>query len=988
MNRKTSGNGSSPQGYARTNGWMCTRYRVSLCSPRRKAERPRGPVVHTRPRYPACWWGGPCMDAALIGRERELAVLAQSIARAERGQGRTLLLSGEAGIGKSRLAAHAVGMSRDRGFSVLTGQAAPLHAGLAYAPVVEALRRHLNSLSKADSAALLDGLPDLAGLVGERRTAADRTSVDPELERTLMFEAALRLVERITERAPTMLVMDDLHWSDRGTIELLHYLGRGTRARRLLLLCAYRSTEPGGALAELARTVRREQPGGELTIGPLSDDAVTELIKQLLGRQGPTKLVREVTGRARGVPLFVTALVAAGDLARQDPVGLPVIVRDIVLDRLYRLDDAARRLIEAIAVAGESGSVAVLRAAVGERAQPVEPVLRALVGDGLIIEELTGRTLTYRVAHPLYAEVAYAELTRGERQTLHAAIAHAIDQLDPQNTLALAPHYRDAGDLVDRRRATEVLAAAGHRALDVYDAQEAADYLGSAVDLARGTVDTGTLVGLLDELAIALQASGRLAEAAAVWEEACELGESLPKERQLWRLRFRALLEVERGNAAAAGPLIKAGAMSRGESGPLGMLVHWVAALQNSSLDEIRQVSAGMAALPDEPSPEIQTIRAFGRGNLAMLDGAYPVAAAEMRVALAGAERCGETMPFFSFAPYRIMAGLAVLDGRPDQALHHVRPGTGHPEFVFPGLSSFAHYMVSVVHYMLGDMEAALAEIEQSLREAVDSGQDWVVCQRLAWRATLYIERGEFDRAETDLTEARRLADRSHWSAAHALELTEAVLALHTGSPAEISTLEPPFRDLIPDGLRLHLAGRLAVIAGQPERVDEAITLMRATRTPLLETLAEHLDGLRTASAETVLAAAHRLDTMGLRLLAAQVRLEGAELSQEPLEEDVRRVLTVFTECGAAPWVRRARRLARMHHIPAQPARTTGTLSTREAEIVTLVGQGLTNAQIAARLYLSERTVETHLHNSYKKLRLGTRVALAQWAQSRVTDPG
>ncbi|EWM17969.1 AAA family ATPase [Kutzneria sp. 744] len=514
------------------------------------------------------------MESRLVGRDRELGIIDGAITAVAAGRGRILLVSGQAGIGKSRLAVSSLRLAKERNFTVLMGSSSPLQAGLAYAPVVEALRRHLGALPEAESARLLDGLHDIAGLIADRRLSPAPPTGDPELERTRMFEAVLRLVERITATRPALFIVDDLHWADRGTIELLHYLGHNSKRRRLLLWCGYRSAEPGGPLAALAMTVRRED-GIELALEPLSDRAVGELVGDLMQHPPREDVLSKVTARAQGVPLFVTALVGGGEI----PAGLPVIIRDVVLDRLQRLDDRARRLLELIAVVG-AGSPQLLRAVWTD--DGFDTVLRQLFQQGLVEELVDGPTLTYRVSHPLYAEVAYAELTVGQRRSLHATIAAALDRTD---VLKAAPHYRDAGDLADPKRACEVLGAAGQRALDVHDAQEAVNYLSVALHHARSIEHADVIPELMDGLARALQASGRLDDAASIWDHAEAMAQSQGDSlRQRILGYYRSMLEAERGNVHT--PMLPV--QFESQDPPIGLMVHWLLAVRANDLARSR----------------------------------------------------------------------------------------------------------------------------------------------------------------------------------------------------------------------------------------------------------------------------------------------------------------------------------------------------------------------------------------------------------------
>jgi predicted ATPase len=207
----------------------------------------------------------------LVGRSEELGRVLAALERASAGSGGALLLAGEAGIGKSRLAAEALTLARQRGFVTVQGAAYPLQADLAYAPILEALGPFLTGLEPGRLAALVRGLPDLGRLFAGLHLPPPEPLGDADLERTRLFEAVSRLVERVAAERPVALLVDDLHWADAASLEFLHYLARGLAGRRVLLLGAYRldesRTHPG--LRTMVRSLQRLGLAEELPVGAL-----------------------------------------------------------------------------------------------------------------------------------------------------------------------------------------------------------------------------------------------------------------------------------------------------------------------------------------------------------------------------------------------------------------------------------------------------------------------------------------------------------------------------------------------------------------------------------------------------------------------------------------------------------------------------------------------------------------------------------------------
>ncbi|WP_163571361.1 ATP-binding protein [Fodinicola feengrottensis] len=359
------------------------------------------------------------------------------------------------------------------------------------------------------------------------------------------------------------------------------------------MLGSYRSGEQKSpALRAFAAAVRRHDVDTEIALRPLADSAVAELVKQLVNEPVRADLLAGVTRRARGIPLFVRALMQSTTRLQ----GPPAVVRDVVLGQLDRLDPPARGLLNVVAVASETSPEVLAAVWPGE----LEGPLRDLVGHGLLTEQVTGRSVRVRVAHPLYAEVAYAELTAADRRRLHARLADAIEKLTPADTLALAPHYLEAGDAIDSNRAPDVLGTAGERALSIHAIEEAVRYFRAALAGAEPSTDINRRMELLTGLGRALQENGKLTDAASVWSEALALAQRAGLAAQHASLRYRlALLETERGNLSLAEQHSRAGAeVARPDAGDAQALaLRLVYSMRSGDESRMRAAADHTAAL-------------------------------------------------------------------------------------------------------------------------------------------------------------------------------------------------------------------------------------------------------------------------------------------------------------------------------------------------------------------------------------------------------
>ncbi|WP_406641290.1 AAA family ATPase [Amycolatopsis sp. WGS_07] len=920
----------------------------------------------------------------LIGRDAEFAVLAGAIAAAGEGRGGAVLVCGQPGIGKSRLAAEAIAAARGKGFAIVEGRADPLLSGLSYAPIVQAFRGHLS-----ESAGFSPDPGNVGALFPDLRPVSPEAG-DPGLQRIRMCEAVLAATRQLTVRSPVLLVVDDLHCADRGTIELLHYLGRNADDLPLLVVGCFRSGVGNEALDAMAEAARRHPAGRLLELAPLTDQAVRDLVQHVLGTPPPLALLRAVTSRASGVALFAVALTR--HLAASRMCGpLPEVIRDVVREQIGLLGEADRRLLEVVAVAGTQGRPEVLADVSGLGLPALHAALRRLVGRRLVVEHQSEVEPHYQVAHPLYAEAVYHELLLAERRTLHAAIGTALHRAD--RTVAAAPHYAAGGDSVPVDRAIEAFSAAGSRALTVGDLDEAAEYLAAALRRARDA-RPDAVPALLVDLARLQQGRGRLDEAAELLQDAVALSERRGQDterRRAWR-HLQALLEVERGNLPAAVGLARASGRRPATDPPTRLLIHWIIALRHGDFPELAVISRELVALPStSDTPGAHSVAHLGAGALAALSGDMETAVVELRGALELALRCGDEGPRLAFAPRMMLNGLSTLRGDLATAIR-VADVSSTPAVRqwLPSATCYLQTMLATTRYFAGDLRTGLSEMDSAVAEARRVGQDRLVGRTLAGRAFVRAERGQLDEADADLADARQHYDPSQIDLLDAFDLAATALAVRRGVAAQAPALTDtlPFGDTQLNCLRISFAGYAAVQRGDLVEAERVVGLLRAAgnKAPVLHALADRQQGFADAArgkaaeaVERLRGSATTLRGFGMNLLAAQAELELAELLP-PAEAEVvtSSAAAAFTAAGSTPW---PERIVKQGH--SVPAHRSGPLTRRESEITALVGNGLSNADIAAALFLSERTVETHLRNVYRKLGLKSRVRLAQWVRDR-----
>jgi DNA-binding CsgD family transcriptional regulator len=379
--------------------------------------------------------GGRVSSPTFVGRVEELGVLEVAMVRAASSEPAVVLLGGEAGVGKTRLVAELVARCAGDATRVLWGGCVPVADGaLPYAPIVEVVRALLAEL----------GVEPVRRLVGPSW---------PELARLLPALGephATGLVGRLGELTPLVLIVEDLHWADRSTRDLLAFLARNLRRERVLLVLTYRSDETGRArLGSYLAELDRAGPAQRLELPRFARAETQAQLTGILAAAPTTELVEAVFARSEGNPFFTEELLQA---MRPGSGALPETLRDLLQGRVEALPEPARHVLRVAAVAGRRVSHRLLAAVAGLSDQEQTEALRVAVAHQLLVTRLGEDGYEFR--HALLQEAVYTGLLPGERARVHATLATAI-AAHPDWTggtaatvaAELAYHWQAAGEL-------------------------------------------------------------------------------------------------------------------------------------------------------------------------------------------------------------------------------------------------------------------------------------------------------------------------------------------------------------------------------------------------------------------------------------------------------------------------------------------------------------------------------------------------------------
>jgi len=371
------------------------------------------------------------VSPVFVGRDTELATARGLLDRAVAGDAAQLLVAGEAGVGKTRFVEELAGHAREQQMRVLSGRCVQLGTdGLPFAPVAEALRELVRETGGERLDELLGPARELVNRL-VRSSGTTAAQPQPPLTSSQLLELALGLAERLSDERPLLLVIEDLHWADRSTMELAAFLAQNLRGLPAALAFTYRSDEVDrrhplrGLLAdwERARTFTR------IELARFGRDEVRAQLAGILGATPEPSTFDLVYDRSEGNAFLVEEMLSV--VRSGDPRGLPPSLRDVLLARVDRLSEAAARLLRLAAVAGRSVPERLLVAVSGgsggsgdtDDVAALAAIREAVEAHLLVVDEAG---YGYRFRHALARDAVYDDLLPGERVRLHAAYADAL----------------------------------------------------------------------------------------------------------------------------------------------------------------------------------------------------------------------------------------------------------------------------------------------------------------------------------------------------------------------------------------------------------------------------------------------------------------------------------------------------------------------------------------------------------------------------------
>ncbi|AYF99157.1 helix-turn-helix transcriptional regulator [Protaetiibacter intestinalis] len=952
-------------------------------------------------------------SSPLIGREAELGQLRAAFAEAAGGDARIVVVGGEAGIGKSRLLEEFLG-SLDAEVVVTRGQCVEFGAvGLPYAPLTGVFRDLVSTFGEdAVFAAAAGGAEVLRSLV-EVRIPDER---DERLGIARLDEAVTTVFERLSADRAVVVAIEDLHWADAATLDVLRFLARMQRSGRVLLLLSYRSDDVArghplrGLLAELERNRRATR----ILLERLDATEVRAQAAGILGTAPTLEQARALFERSEGVPFFVEELLSCGLDGTTGAV--PSTLRELLLARYETLSAGSRRLMRTLAAGGGHVPHEVLAGVAELDTEPLEEALRSAIEAGVAV--VSGRGYDFR--HALVREAVAAELLPGEAARVHARYATALEAhpVDPARRAARAvlvsAHWLEAHELESAfRTALEGMwlsraayahasaAQLGERALSLWD--RVAD--------PEGTAGLGQ-VALLEIVARAWRSAGEAPRGLATIEQALaqvDPGDAVQRARLL---RTRGLMIDAEGRIEALLMFEEALTLLSDDDDPLlraGILSEAASKYMVSGRSE-QAIGASTRALELAPADagRIRSVAANVRaGTLAHL-GRLDEADEDYALALreAGDDRDALLRYHVNYSD------TLHLLGRFRESIAVATEGIRIAEDAGVARTSGAILAVNTVDplFSIGEWDRA----DVLIADALDLEPPAVFrtylrrarIRSVLWRGEPDEARALFELWQGSMTQLAEFEDQV--SAGLALDIAEVQLALGrlddawewAGRLVERPRLGSPPWELPVAPVVARIIARRRDAAADPTLHGEQVRALEAvlerddwpTR-PLWRAFAAAELGGPSGAGDDVGLWQHALDESRAETTSVLTRLQLAYgLARAQLRTGDREAATATLgalrddadRLGATLVVRWADELLHDAGLGGHPVgEARDELTARELQVLELIAEGLSNGQIAERLYISRKTVSVHVSAILRKLGASSRTEAARLHLSR-----
>jgi len=966
----------------------------------------------------------------LIGRQAQLRELDEHLEQARACAGRLVFVVGDAGVGKTRLLREFAGRAQADGVTLLEGHCYDEQPAPPYGPFVDALRALVRQRGP-DSVAQVAGAwaSSLAPLLPELELPASAPPPigDPQSEKRRLFEAIARVFRAIAQRG-LVLLLEDLHWSDQSSQELLAYLARAVERDPILILASYRGDElhRRHPLTHLVAQLTRERRYHEVRLAALSREDLAQMLEATLERALPRALIDALYDRTEGNPFFVEEILKALiENARLDALitaawrghhsarlDIPLSLKESILSRTADLDSTTAEVLNYAAVIGRRFDFELLHKLTELAEDELLRSIARLIERQLVVEERSTED-RFSFRHALTREAIYDDMLGRERRMKHRAVLQALEELYPENRDAvvdqLAYHSLQAKELT---QAGQYARLAGDQAMRRRGYREALVYYETALELLE-----------TDDLRERATLTERLAEAASPLSEERLYLRYLREAHQLYQQigDRRKLAEIDRWIGVAAqwiGDMETAFTYTRAavdalEAEPPGrdlatayFMLSRLYMLSDHPQESIAWAEKAQPLAEAFADEELSTNLLNNIGcSLAMI-GETQRGLSLLERAFDWAKRLGTATWLTGMRAYQNLSVFLSVLGQFARAADIAREGIERADQA-GYIPAGEWHSLGIAELSLGHWDAAGELIDRVISHQ-DAHIDYV--HSIALKAELLLRRGRPEEArqllEYGLPQINTLSAflwRSDlWGAlalTHlALGAIDQAVAIMDRGIADWRTTGPlvSTEAMLRCGVEVYLAAGRAEPAREP--LDALATIAGRVASPLSLAHLEDARGLFAAhenrhgeAAEHFRGAAARWQAMAApfeeavarRRLAESLLLAGDAAAREDARRELGMARATFARLGAPLELAAADALAEKYGLASQPAKVPtrkGELTARERQVIALIAQGHSNRQIAEALTISEKTAEIHVGNILGKLGFSSRTQAAAYA--------
>jgi DNA-binding CsgD family transcriptional regulator len=1013
----------------------------------------------------------PIVCPVLIGRGPHLDSMLRCVEEARTGRGRVVLVSGEAGIGKSRLVAEVLGHAQRTGARVLEGHCFEPDRSLPYAPLQDLLEsvpiaHSPYAIVDALGATAYDLVPLLPDLAGWLPGARHGVPLDSEQEKRRLFVALTQLFVRHATVDPLLVAIEDIHWSDDASLDFVEYLTRRIAGQPIVLLLTFRTEEVGTRLAALLTELDRGRVASEVRLARLGRADAATMVRTTAGGDHPVPpvLLDAIYRLTDGNPFFIEEIVrslvadaiapfGAAESAEEvvERLRIPRSVEEAVRRRFDPLSSGARQMVTLAAVAGRRFDLPLLQVVQGCDAHQLLAHLKELLAAQLVVEEAADR---FAFRHALTRQAIYSRLLALERRTYHRTIAETIEQLHAD---ALDPYVADLGyhtfAAAEWQKALDYGRRAGEVALRLHAARAAVEHFGRAIaaaeELARSDApglygragpergvppdlygrrgQAYSILGAFEHaradletaLALARRAGDRRAEWQALidlgflWAErdyartgefyrraselASDLADPLLHARSLNRLG-NWLTNVGRAEEALSAhrealALFAANGDERGEAETLDLLgMTWGLAIGDpiASAAHYDRAIALVRSFDDTATlvSALTARAAFCNPNAAetlfspLTQRDECVASLEEACSLARQSELPAALAFAEYVLGQTLAGYCEFGAALSHAGEGLRIAT---EIDHQQWQCGAHTMLGVTYVAMLAPDSALPHLETALLLGRTLGSAWWIGIAASYPALAHLLAGSPSRAESVLAELMPPAGVPRNAGERRTVWAWGEVALAHGKPEEALRIADGLIASAPGDTRSQPIPTLLRLKGEAllalRRLDEAGAALEDAKRGAIQ-----------RGAMPILWPVHR----ALAHVRLALRRPAAALQEWSAAREVIAALAASIEHDAA---RERFTQAAIASLPALPKPTPastrqldaerfGGLTRREREVAVQIALGKSNHEIAATLFIAERTVASQVGSILAKLGFASRAQIAVWAREHdLADP-